>query len=312
MSLGVLCLETYYSSDPDDRRSVRGLLEVLEANVSGLWAVHRHVANKDDFEFYMMNDWVSDPRYDVLYIASHGKAGAVMDENNEYMSTRWLGNRLADSCPGRVVYLSGCGTLDLSDQVLASFVEATRATAVAGYAGDVDWLESAQMDLIALGALADEGPGATGVWDSPPVETLGRIHREHEGFAARLGWKCYAGGDASWEKPRRKIPDGTPKAVKALGAIATDKSVEPKERARAINALAVLAERSSLKTFKTVADEQYADPSLRKAAIRGLGALPGKRVTNSLERLAEHFSSREESPSLQSAVRRELDRRPAP
>jgi len=110
MSLGVLCLETYYSSDPDDRRSVRGLLEVLEANVSGLWAVHRHVANKDDFEFYMMNDWVSDPRYDVLYIASHGKAGAVMDENNEYMSTRWLGNRLADSCPGRVVYLSGCGT----------------------------------------------------------------------------------------------------------------------------------------------------------------------------------------------------------
>jgi hypothetical protein len=66
----------------------------------------------------------------------------------------------------------------------------------------------------------------------------------------------------------------------------------------------------ALAAFTAVAREQDADTSLRKAAIRGLGALPGKRASNSLEKLAELFSSREESP-LKSAVRRELDKRHA-
>jgi hypothetical protein len=310
MSLGVLCLETYYSSDPADRSTVRGLLEVLETN-SDISIVHRHVADRPDFEWYMENYWGRDPRYDVLYIASHGGAGGIMDENENKMSTKWLGNRLADSCSGRVVYLSSCSTLDLSNPQLAHFVEVTRASAVAGYAKDVDWLEGAQMDLIALGALADEGPGATGVWDAPPVDTLQRLYHEHEGFAARLGWKHYSGEGASWEKPRRKTPDGTPEAIEALGAIAIDDSVESGARGRALKALAALAERSSLATFTAVARDQDADTSLRKAAIRGLGALPGKMASNSLERLEELFSSKEAPASLKSAVRRELDKRHA-
>jgi hypothetical protein len=310
MSLGVLCLETYYSSDPADRRSVRGLLEVLKENIPDLWTVHRHVANRSDFKWYMENDW-RDQRYDVLYVASHGDAGGIMDENTDKMSTQWLGNRLADSCAGRVVYLSGCGTLDVSDHVLARFTDATRATAVAGYSENVDWLESAQMDLIALGALAERGPRATGVWRSPPVETFERLHREHKGFATRLGWNYYAAKDASKGLPRRKTPDGTPEAIEALGAIAIDDSVESGARARALNALAALAERSSLATFTAVARDQDADTSLRKAAIRGLGALPGKMASNSLDKLAELFSSKEAAASLKSAVRRELDRRHA-
>jgi len=309
MSLGVLCLETYYSSEPHDRSTVRGLLEVLETN-SNVSVVHRHVAERDDFEWYIENYWVADPRYDVLYVASHGKGGSISDENDAKMSYQWLRNRIATKGGGRVVYLSGCETLQVSEQVLTRFTEATRAAAVAGYTKNVDWLESAAMDLIALGALAERGPGATGVWRSSPAETLQNVEREHAGFAARLGWRFHPGKDTFVTEPRRMTPDGTPEAIEALGAIATDDSVEAEGRARAINALTALAERSSLTTFTAVARDEDAPRFLRKAAIRGLGELHGKTALNSLKKLEEHFSSRSEAP-LASAVRRELARRRA-
>ena len=74
MGLGVLCLETYWSDNPLDRRHSRGLLEVLEHNVDDLLAVHRHVATRRDVEHYLDHEWRKDA-YDVLYIASHGAPG---------------------------------------------------------------------------------------------------------------------------------------------------------------------------------------------------------------------------------------------
>lgn len=69
MGLGILCLETYWSADREDRRSVRGLLELLEHNVPDLLAVHRHVANRSDFEWYVEHEWAVDQRYDTARTA---------------------------------------------------------------------------------------------------------------------------------------------------------------------------------------------------------------------------------------------------
>ena len=126
---------------------------MLEANVDALLAVHRHVANRADFEWYLENEW-ADQRYDVLYIAAHGDMGGIFDETGKHMSLRWLGSRLAGACKGRIVFLAGCGTLDVSDRTLHTFADTTSVSAIAGYEESVDWLQAVQMDLVVLAALA--------------------------------------------------------------------------------------------------------------------------------------------------------------
>jgi hypothetical protein len=220
MGLGILCLETYWSDDPRDRRSVRGLLELLEQNVDDVLAVHRHVATRAEFEHYLAREW-TDTRYDLLYIAAHGDGGGLFDERGTFMSMRWLGNRLTGS-EGRVLFLAGCGTFAVSDARLDSFVKLTGAAAVAGYAAPVDWLEAAQMDLIVLSAFAEHGPGATGAWHRAPLDTLSQIVAEHKGFTDRLKWQYQADDDAAWEGARRALADGAATATAELVRIAAD------------------------------------------------------------------------------------------
>jgi hypothetical protein len=290
MGLGILCLETYWSADAADRRSVRGLLEILEHNVDDLMAVHRHVANRSDFDWYMQHDWAVDQRYDVLYVAAHGARGGLKDESEAYMSMHWIGKRLAGSCEGRVVFLAGCGTLDVSDKRLREFADGTRATAVVGYGKDVDWLESAQMDLIVLAALAKHRPGATGAWRRSPGKTLDAVHRDHVGFADRLAWGFYADDGDAWQRPRRPLADGAATAIGELSRIAIDTSVEPETRRRAVQALGALGNRGSLTTFTSIARDPRAPVRLREAAVRGLDAIPGTDAANALRRLDQRLA----------------------
>lgn len=239
----------------------------------------------------MQEDWAVDQRYDVLYIAAHGDAGGLVDESGTYMSMRWLASRLADTCVGRVVFLAGCGTLDVSDRKLASFASTTRATAVAGYGRAVDWLESAQMDLITLAALAKHGPGATGVWVRSPSATFDEIAEEYPGFADRLEWQFKADDDVEWRKPRRSSADGVVAAIDELRRICCDASVDAATRERAVAALGALRDRSTLGTFTALARDPRVPPSVRGSAVRGLGGIPGKRSMNSLDQLARRLEA---------------------
>jgi hypothetical protein len=289
MGLGILCLETYWSDDPRDRRSARGLLELLEQNVDDVLAVHRHVATRAEFEHYLAREW-TDTRYDLLYIAAHGDGGGLFDERGTFMSMRWLGNRLTGS-EGRVLFLAGCGTFAVSDARLDSFVKLTGAAAVAGYAAPVDWLEAAQMDLIVLSAFAEHGPGATGAWHRAPLDTLSQIVAEHKGFTDRLKWQYQADDDAAWEGARRALADGAATATAELVRIAADGSVDHPTRQRTVEALGALADPSALTTLTAIGRDTAAPARLRRAAIGALADIPGGVATNALRRLARRLET---------------------
>ena len=55
MATTLLCLEAYYSEDPADESSVRPLLELIAANVSGVTFVHRYVSTREDAGWYLDN-----------------------------------------------------------------------------------------------------------------------------------------------------------------------------------------------------------------------------------------------------------------
>lgn len=292
MGLGVLCLESYWSSDHRDRRSVRGLLDLLEHNMPGVLAVHRHVAGRTDFERYMEQDWACDQRYDVLYVAAHGSGGGLFDERGTHMPMSWLRGRLKNSARGRVIFLAGCGTMDVTDRQLQSFTEATGAIAFVGYGRPVEWLEAAQMDLIVLGALARHGPGATGAWTRSPTTTLEHVYEEHRGFADRLEWQFYADPESvNWKDTRRDLADGAATALEELARIALDDSVDLTTRQRATNALGALRARSALTTFTALSRHPGAPVELRLSAVRALADIPGGASVNSLRQLERRFSA---------------------
>jgi hypothetical protein len=267
MGLGILFLETYWSDDPSDRRSMDSFMSVLEANVPELIADHRHVDSRGDIEDYITGVWKQFDRYDVLVIASHGEKGGLTDERGRRIPLSWLGDKLGGSCGDRVVYLAGCETLGTATQT-ERFMKATNAAALIGYDDPVDWLEAAQIDFTTLGALAANGPGATGLWRRTPEDILLSVQREHAQFADRVKWRFVPGRVST--KSRRRMPDGTVELVEHLSTVVLDKSVDVRTRLRFIKALGTVGDTGGYQALARVVSDRAADKVLRVAAVRAV------------------------------------------
>lgn len=266
MALGILCLETYWSNDITDRRTVSGLLDLLETNVPGLQADHRHIGTRSDLAAILEGGWRWD-RYDVLYLAVHGEAGAVFDEYNEKITLEWLGKRMGGRCAGRVIFLASCSTVDVSAARAKRFLDSTGAAALVGYTTPVEWLAAAEMDLLVLGALADAGPDANGIWPEHPGDVLEDLASQHEGFVDELGWHIVRTDEVP-AGSRRSIPDGAVDALDALFGLAEDEDLDERDRVAAVSATGRLRIWDP-RIAELVRDRANA-PRIRRAAAKAL------------------------------------------
>lgn len=289
MAFGILCLETYWSSEVSDRSSVAGLLTLLEDNSEGLLADHRHVADRGDFEAYLTGAWPWD-RYDLLYIAAHGDSGAIADEDGTIITLRWLAARIKNKCRGRVVYLSGCRTADISDAAANRFLAETKAAALVGYTKDVDWLRGAQMDLLLLGAFADNPPDATGSWDdeAKPAAILEQLQEEHEVFAKALGWHYFA-NEREPSGPRRAVIDGLERPLDDLLAVAQDDSLLAAERVKAVKAAGQLG--VWRRGFADLARSRKEPLTLRRAAARTMIRIDSPSARSAVQTLTRRLKA---------------------
>lgn len=287
MALGILCLETYWSEDVADRRSVAGLLKLLEDNVEDLLADHRHVVDRRDLSAYIEGAWRWD-RYDVLYIAAHGSEGRIWDEDDNPISVRWLASELAGMCRGRVVFLAGCSTANLGEKARGAFLDETGAAALVGYEKDVDWLEAAQMDLLTLASLADQAPDSRGVWPLPPELILRALREYHEPFVGHLGW-VYSSGPY-WNEPRRTFPDGLEDSAEGLLAIATDASLPSGLRRHSIRALGGI--RYWDQRLSRIARDSLDDVMVRVAAAESVARIDNRKSREAASRLRSTLAKR--------------------
>ena len=158
---GVFCLETDQWYRQKDMSSIEPALRLVERYCKTRYE-HRDVATEGEFRFFL-GKYLS-PGYrnfPILYLGFHGwhaenddDAYVQIGDGTEVTLDR-LEEWIDGKCAGRLIYMGACGVMNTHGTRLNRFVRNTGAVAVAGYREEVDWLESAALDMLALGRLQD-------------------------------------------------------------------------------------------------------------------------------------------------------------
>jgi hypothetical protein len=151
----IFCLEGEWDQGKDltDRQSVLPVLQLLEATVEDCRYVHRRVGTMGELVRYL-GRWIEeDLDYYTLYLAFHGGEGEISIANQR-MTLRQLGEQFAeDGLAGCVIYLGACSVMRAKAEI-DELLTRTGARAAIGYTTDVEWIDGAAVDMIALGHLA--------------------------------------------------------------------------------------------------------------------------------------------------------------
>lgn len=159
---GIFCMETDRWYRQKDSHTVEPVLQLIE-KISGARYEHHDVATCAEFE-YCLNRYLKPgyKNYPILYLGFHGwSADEMVDDAHVSLNDgtsvtlnkmeEWIDGR----CKDRLIYIGSCGVLQSHGNRLRKFVKNTGAVAIAGYKEEVDWLESATFDMLALGQLQD-------------------------------------------------------------------------------------------------------------------------------------------------------------
>lgn len=178
---GVFCLEGPWSSRLTDRSTVRPLLELLD-NLGLIRFIHRDAATLEEFSQHLRR-WLQRQyqAYGLGWLAFHGDPGGIY-VGRRFVTLEQIAGIAGPRCARRILFFGSCGTLEVSEPRLRSFLQATRARAVCGYTEqEVGWLESAAFELNLIEALTRY----------QRIDAGFRWLRKHHGYAwRRLGFRC--------------------------------------------------------------------------------------------------------------------------
>ena len=164
---GVFCLEGEWTGDLRRPSSLEPILQLLRNRDPEFSYVHRFVVTQSEFQLYL-GKWTLKKfrQYPILYLACHGDSGNLFFNSSRRdpgVSLDDLEELLRGKCKGRVICLGSCGSLALRSQRRMRFLEETKALAVCGYEGHVDWILSTAFELILLFELQINAPTITGM-----------------------------------------------------------------------------------------------------------------------------------------------------
>ena len=185
---GVFCLEGEWSGDLKGPSSMEPILQLLQNREPRFAYIHRFVVRKPELAFYLQK-WALRKFRDhpILYLACHGDPGifyfnssrrdpgVTLDDLEE-----WLGGK----CKGRIICFGSCGSLDIGGPRVARFLDETKALAVCGYKGYVDWIASTAFDLFLLAELQGNAPTVAGM-----RAVRSRVRRQAGSLATNLGFR---------------------------------------------------------------------------------------------------------------------------
>jgi len=187
---GIFCLETQWGAKLTDRSSVEPQLRMLEnLGVAG-GVIHRDVATVEEFEHYLKT-WLQKhyARFSVGYLAFHGSRGRIWAGSTD-LSLDDLAQVIDGRGDGRTLYLGSCSTLAAPEAELLDFCASTKVRALVGYTRQIEWLESAALDVILLPELLR----------SADLKRLhARLKKDHPRFVDGLGLRI---ATAQWATGR--------------------------------------------------------------------------------------------------------------
>ncbi len=155
---GVFCLEGSWAEDGDltDRTSVEQPLRMLEGAGECGPVIHRDVATRGEFEYYL-REWLKAKyraRYPLAYLAFHGSKGEIY-VGADGMRLDDLAGLMGGKAAQRIIYFGSCSTMAAPEAQLRGFCAATGAKAIVGYAKRVQWRESAAFDVLLIPRLLE-------------------------------------------------------------------------------------------------------------------------------------------------------------
>jgi len=184
----VFCLEESVWDDDKgltDQASVLPTLELLQRMGAVERFVHRHCYGFTEFENYAEGRAPdrTTRSFGTVYFAFHGtREGLRVGEKTLSL------DRLAElvgQLPGGVVHLGSCSVLKGDPEAAQRFLSKTGAALLSGYQRDVEWLDSAALDLAWLGYLTDY---------SRPGDSVRFFRQRYESVISHLNWECVPAG----------------------------------------------------------------------------------------------------------------------
>ena len=143
---GIACIESFWDSDVESRLSVAPLLQVIASNNDARF-VHLTCNTKAELQFALKAIPSREP-FQILYFAFHGRRGKIDLADGTSLTLPELAIAMGHKFSSWVLHFGTCGTIHTDSNVLDSFMQATDAVLLLGYKKNVDWIESAAMDLI--------------------------------------------------------------------------------------------------------------------------------------------------------------------
>lgn len=168
---GIYCVETVWF-DPASNMSMRPVLDFLRARFNTPY-VHRNAITKDEFLAHLdlwslLDTAAQDIQYPILLLSYHGTAeGIVLREVSEdelewddelehpifpddcIVSLQEISD-VVGNCHNKVIHFASCSTVDVGNDVVEDFLDATNASSVSGYREDVLWGDSLAFDMLFL------------------------------------------------------------------------------------------------------------------------------------------------------------------
>ena len=163
----VFCLEGEWTDDLRHPSSIEPILQLLRNRDPRFAYIHRFVGTDAELRRYLTK-WVLKryATFPILYLACHGVSGSFLFSSSRRAHAVTLDEIeecLEDKCRGRVICLGACDSLDAEGRRIERFLEKTRALAVCGYKGSVDWMKSTAFELMLLAELQASGPNVSGM-----------------------------------------------------------------------------------------------------------------------------------------------------
>ncbi|GEM_PF-4666231 len=156
-SKGIYCIETDWDFENTKNCSVAGILKFLKS-CEGIQ--YKHIKLVKDTETFMnqlrsYNDNIRQyqSKYPILYIASHGRSGAVcVRGKNIYLDE--IGDVLRDVFNQHdrkgIIVLGSCKTANINISTITDFIDDTGAFAFIGYKNDADFSYSVTTELLLM------------------------------------------------------------------------------------------------------------------------------------------------------------------
>jgi hypothetical protein len=146
---GIVCLESFWNYNIENRLSVVPILELLGKRNSTR-SFHLTCNTIDELKFNLeIVKRAGRYGFRILYLAFHGYPGGIympdLKVDMESLAT-FMGRRFRDW----IVYFDSCRTVSVEKERILNFMSKTGVRMVMGYSRRVDWLDAAAMDLLIL------------------------------------------------------------------------------------------------------------------------------------------------------------------